>query len=95
MRDIINKGLTNEELLNGVKLAWQRGWKQCKLYFMIGLPGERAGGGGAHVPPVPCQASRTGGRPRVVHWGHRCPPACPPPWGCSLGAAPFACSRNR
>jgi hypothetical protein len=40
LRDIINKGLTNEELLRGVKTAWQQGWKQVKLYFMIGLPGE-------------------------------------------------------
>jgi radical SAM-linked protein len=40
LRDIINKGLTNEELLKGVKTAWDRGWKQVKLYFMIGLPGE-------------------------------------------------------
>lgn len=28
LRDIINKGLTNEELLRGVKKAWNRGWKQ-------------------------------------------------------------------
>lgn len=28
LRDIINKGLTNEELLRGVKNAWNRGWKQ-------------------------------------------------------------------
>ena len=28
MRDIINKGLTNEELLRGVKTAWDKGWKQ-------------------------------------------------------------------
>ncbi|KAI3428063.1 hypothetical protein D9Q98_006447 [Chlorella vulgaris] len=40
LRDIINKGLTNEELLRGVKTAWDKGWRQCKLYFMIGLPGE-------------------------------------------------------
>ena len=79
LRDIINKGLTNEELLRGVKTAWVRraarrggrarprprrlrlgaalpsstrntsaapgwlqdkGWRQIKLYFMIGLPGE-------------------------------------------------------
>ncbi|KAG7672853.1 hypothetical protein KSW81_001792 [Nannochloris sp. 'desiccata'] len=40
LRDIINKGLTNEELLRGVKTAWDRGWRQVKLYFMIGLPGE-------------------------------------------------------
>mgnify|MGYP002395743233 CR=1 FL=1 len=40
MRDIINKGLTNEELLRGVKTAYDRGWNKVKLYFMIGLPGE-------------------------------------------------------
>ena len=40
MRDVINKGLTNEELLRGVKTAWDKGWRQVKLYFMIGLPGE-------------------------------------------------------
>ncbi len=40
MRDIINKGLTNEELLRGVKTAFEQGWDKIKLYFMIGLPGE-------------------------------------------------------
>jgi radical SAM family uncharacterized protein/radical SAM-linked protein len=40
MRDIINKGLTNEELLRGVKTAYDQGWDRVKLYFMIGLPGE-------------------------------------------------------
>jgi len=40
MRDIINKGLTNEELLRGVKTGFDRGWDKIKLYFMIGLPGE-------------------------------------------------------
>ncbi|HEY9696641.1 MAG TPA: TIGR03960 family B12-binding radical SAM protein [Trichocoleus sp.] len=40
MRDIINKGLTNEELLRGVKTAHEQGWDRVKLYFMIGLPGE-------------------------------------------------------
>jgi radical SAM-linked protein len=40
MRDIINKGLTNEELLQGVKTAHEQGWDKVKLYFMIGLPGE-------------------------------------------------------
>jgi len=40
MRDIVNKGLTNEELLRGVKTAWEQGWDKVKLYFMIGLPGE-------------------------------------------------------
>ncbi|MGB3509451.1 MAG: TIGR03960 family B12-binding radical SAM protein [Microcoleaceae cyanobacterium] len=40
MRDIVNKGLTNEELLRGVKTAYEQGWDKIKLYFMIGLPGE-------------------------------------------------------
>ena len=40
MRDIVNKGLTNEELLRGVKTAYDKGWDKVKLYFMIGLPGE-------------------------------------------------------
>jgi radical SAM family uncharacterized protein/radical SAM-linked protein len=43
MRDIVNKGLTNEELLRGVKTAWEQGWDKIKLYFMIGLPGETDG----------------------------------------------------
>jgi radical SAM family uncharacterized protein/radical SAM-linked protein len=40
LRDIINKGLTNEELLRGINTAWEQGWNKVKLYFMIGLPGE-------------------------------------------------------
>ncbi|ELR98671.1 TIGR03960 family B12-binding radical SAM protein [Gloeocapsa sp. PCC 73106] len=40
MRDVINKGLTNAELLRGVKTAVEQGWEKIKLYFMIGLPGE-------------------------------------------------------
>ena len=40
MRDVINKGLTNDELLRGIKTAVTRGWSKVKLYFMIGLPGE-------------------------------------------------------
>jgi len=40
LRDIVNKGLTNEELLQGVKTAYEQGWDKVKLYFMIGLPGE-------------------------------------------------------
>ncbi|MBJ7900100.1 MAG: TIGR03960 family B12-binding radical SAM protein [Cyanobacteria bacterium RI_101] len=40
LRDVINKGLTNEELLRGIKTAAEQGWDKIKLYFMIGLPGE-------------------------------------------------------
>lgn len=40
LRDVVNKGLTNEELLRGIKTAVEQGWDRVKLYFMIGLPGE-------------------------------------------------------
>lgn len=40
LRDIVNKGLTNEELLRGIQTAYEQGWDKVKLYFMIGLPGE-------------------------------------------------------
>ena len=40
LRDIINKNLTEEQILTGVKLAQQLGWQKVKLYFMIGLPEE-------------------------------------------------------
>jgi len=40
LRDVINKGLTDEELLRGVKTAYEQDWNQVKLYFMIGLPTE-------------------------------------------------------
>ena len=40
LRDVINKGLTDEELLQGIKIAYTEGWDKVKLYFMIGLPTE-------------------------------------------------------
>jgi len=40
MRDVINKNLSEEEILNGSKLAFDAGWNRVKLYFMIGLPSE-------------------------------------------------------
>ena len=40
LRDIINKGLTDKDLIEGVRTAMQHGWRKLKLYFMIGLPGE-------------------------------------------------------
>lgn len=41
MRDVINKGLTEEDILGGAGEAFQGGWNKVKLYFMLGLPGER------------------------------------------------------
>lgn len=40
MRNVINKGLTNEDLARGVKLAYDNGYHSVKLYFMINLPSE-------------------------------------------------------
>ena len=40
MRDIINKGVTEEDLMHAVEAAFASGWSSVKLYFMIGLPGE-------------------------------------------------------
>jgi len=40
MRDIINKNLSEEEILNCAAMAFEAGWKSIKLYFMIGLPQE-------------------------------------------------------
>lgn len=41
MRDVINKGLTEEVILHGAGLAFEGGWQKVKLYFMLGLSGER------------------------------------------------------
>ena len=40
MRDVINKNLSEEQILNGVALAISGGWLRFKLYFMMGLPTE-------------------------------------------------------
>ncbi len=40
MRDVINKGLTKEDILGGANLAFKGGWNKVKLYFMLGLPTE-------------------------------------------------------
>jgi radical SAM family uncharacterized protein len=40
LRHVINKNVTDEELLEGVAAAFSQGWRRVKLYFMIGLPTE-------------------------------------------------------
>ena len=40
MRDIINKGLTEDKILEAARSAFEAGWKTLKLYFMVGLPYE-------------------------------------------------------
>lgn len=40
LRDVINKNVTEEEILSSSRKAFQKGWTGVKLYFMIGLPTE-------------------------------------------------------
>ena len=40
LRNVINKGLTEEMILHGAGEAFKGGWNQVKLYFMLGLPTE-------------------------------------------------------
>ncbi len=40
LRNVINKGLTQEDILEGAGQAFEGGWNKVKLYFMLGLPTE-------------------------------------------------------
>lgn len=40
LRNVINKGLTREDIINGSNTAFEGGWNKVKLYFMLGLPLE-------------------------------------------------------
>lgn len=40
LRDVINKGVSEEDLETAVTMAFKEGWSRVKLYFMIGLPTE-------------------------------------------------------
>lgn len=40
MRDVINKNVTEEQLMKTVNIAFSNGWSRVKLYFMLGLPTE-------------------------------------------------------
>src|SRR5699024_8789600 len=40
LRNVINKGLTEEVILEGAGMAFEGGWTRVKLYFMLGLPTE-------------------------------------------------------
>src|SRR5580658_3103680 len=58
MRDVINKNVTEEQLLETAERVFSCGWKAMKLYFMIGLPTEEE----ADVREIP----RVGGRARAI-----------------------------
>lgn len=40
LRDVVNKGITEEDILSSLELAFAGGWQRVKLYFMLGLPTE-------------------------------------------------------
>lgn len=40
LRDVINKGVTEDDLMEAAEAAFREGWQAVKLYFMIGLPTE-------------------------------------------------------
>jgi len=40
LRDVINKNVTEDEFLEGCRIAFEGGWNAVKLYFMLGLPTE-------------------------------------------------------
>jgi radical SAM family uncharacterized protein/radical SAM-linked protein len=43
LRDVINKGISEEEVIAAARLAFELGWRLIKLYFMLGLPSETGG----------------------------------------------------
>jgi radical SAM family uncharacterized protein/radical SAM-linked protein len=58
MRDVVNKNVTEEQLMQTAERVFSRGWKSMKLYFMIGLPTEEEG----DVRAI----AQVGGRARAV-----------------------------
>jgi radical SAM superfamily enzyme YgiQ (UPF0313 family) len=58
MRDVINKNVTEEQLMQTAERVFSRGWSGMKLYFMVGLPTEEE----EDVREIP----RVGGRARDI-----------------------------
>jgi len=56
LRQVINKGITEEDLLAACTTAFSLGWRLIKLYFMVGLPFEA----GADVEAIPALVNRIG-----------------------------------
>ena len=86
MRDVINKGVTEENLMNAVGAAFENGWTKVKLYFMIGLRKRMR-----MCWPLPGWPRRSSGNTKKspVTWGPRsrsvCPTLCPNPIHLSSG----------
>ncbi len=69
LRRVINKDVTDEEILSAVDLAKEHGWQKLKLYFMVGLPGETDQDLDAIVDLILRiqHRGRAGGRPLLLH----------------------------
>jgi radical SAM family uncharacterized protein len=66
MRDVVNKNVTEEQLMETAERVFSRGWSKMKLYFMIGLPTEEARTSAASSRRAPAPATSAGARKRVV-----------------------------
>jgi len=75
MRDVVNKNVTEEQLMTTAERVFSRGWTGMKLYFMIGLPTEeesdvreivRVGGRAHHVGKRIKREMKAGGAPTVT-----------------------------
>ncbi len=88
LRRVINKGITEEDLLNTVETAFALGWKVIKLYFMVGLPLETEEDLAA-IPDLAAKAlklSKGGGKTINVSVGVFVPkPHTPFQWEAQLG----------
>jgi len=43
MRDVVRKDITQDDIMQGARVAFEGGWDRLKLYFMVGLPTEKEG----------------------------------------------------
>jgi len=66
LREVINKNLTEAEILKAARQAFAAGWQLLKLYFMLGLPTETPGDREA-IPALVAEILRAGGRGRRLH----------------------------
>lgn len=66
LRDVVNKGVTGEDLLAATGSAFRAGWRAVKLYFMIGLPTETYEDldGIAHLARAVLEEGKKAGVPR-------------------------------
>ena len=99
MRDVINKGVTEQDLHNAVSDAFQSGWSSVKLYFMLGLPTETdedllAIGDLAKQVEDAYYAVPKGSARRACASRPARPPSCPSPLRPSSGRRRIPCPKS-